>query len=739
MASRQMRKLRKQQEDLLTLQNEAAVAPAAEDESEDEPDPPKPRANVFSGFAALGDMGGDDDDDDHDTEEDETQPQQTQMKPPGDQGDEAAPAKKVKKPKKKKKKGKKADASAPQVQDGHDSMDEIDRVLEELRLEKPGPAGASVASSSAQASAAQVSDLLSINFQNLKAMNEMRKMFGKVMETADAAENPEENRPRGNPRDGVDLETYLAAHPTRPGQTSKTSMFDTVLRTNPFIDGKKTWPRDSAHGLKMTRLTDGSGDGVVEFTFAHDKNYDALEASFFGLVQMYDPMQIVHFLHRNPYHVSSLIQVSKVARQDQNSALAADLIERAVFSFGRISLSDFRKKLEQGRVKMDFNRPENRQFYLAGHNLIQKLIVKGTFRTALEWAKLFLGLNHEDPYSMVTWIHVLAIRAYEAQWFVDLCHSKLFDEPETLYPRQTLALAYLQLKDRDAAKATLIEGIEQLPWLYCALFSSLNLDTAKSIWGVKPRDKEEELHTKLYIHSTKDLWGGPDAVSLLLEAAAAAQKVKDISSLPQGPPVSLGTARFVYLDNNPELMSAVPRQLLHQNPNFDFDPLPPPKDDNVFSSPTQSRPWTAAADDDNHMRARLPGDLRAVIARALRDTPPDHELQGQLRDLARQAQLMEEQGLLPHAEDLDQAATALEELGVRDVDADERLQGVEGQGFMQRFFDTYLPQFTLGAQDEDDENDEDLPSGMPGEWGEDDMWDEEADDFEGEDDFDGGR
>ncbi|KAK3344319.1 transcriptional repressor TCF25-domain-containing protein [Lasiosphaeria hispida] len=589
MASRQMRKLRKQQE-LLNLEKEAVEG---HDESEDEPAPQaKPRGNVFSGFAALGDLGDDDDDGDDD-KSDEGEPQQTPQK---DEIPEPTPAKKTKKSKKKKK-GKKAELSVPTKEDP-EPLDEIDQALEELKLAESRQVDAAAAHATADASAGPLRELFQINFQHLKAINEMRKLFGKVMESADA-EGAQESRTRGARRD-VDLETYLSAQTGfvgGQGQSSKPAMFDSVLRTNPFIEGKKTWPRDSALGLKMACMTNDRAE-VAEYAFCHDERYDVLESSFFRLVQMYDPMQIVHFLYRHPYHVSSLIQVSKVAKQDQNSALAADLIERALFTFGRVGLKDFRKKLEQGRVMMDFARPENRQFFLAGWHLIQHLVLKGTYRTALEWAKLFLGINHEDPYAMINWIHVLAIRAYQAQWFVDLCNTKLLDEtegiPASLYAKQTLPLAYLQLEDPTRAKTSVIEGIERAPWLYGALFKALNLDTPKSIWGVQPRNDDEELYTHVYIHMAKDLWNNPQAIALLVEAANAAQKTAP-NTLPASQPVSLGTARFIYLGNTPDLMSAVPRQMLHASPNFDFDPLPPARADNKFSSPNQEIPWLPSA------------------------------------------------------------------------------------------------------------------------------------------------
>ncbi|KAL1840921.1 hypothetical protein VTJ49DRAFT_7619 [Mycothermus thermophilus] len=592
MASRQLRKLRQQQE-LLSLQKDAGNR---SEDSDDEPIVARPRGTMFSGFAALGDTGDNDDDTDDD-EQQKSDPGEEEPAPETQTTGPSEPTKKSKKkPKKKKKKGKQATTPAPEsAADQRKSLDDIDKVLEELKLESQAQAGSAASSSAAGQPTRGLDELLRINLQHLKAMNEMRRVFGRAMDVAETEERTQEHRQRNRLPEQVDLETYLSARAAwaGPGSQANKSMFDTILRTNPFIEGKKTWPRGTAQGLKMVRITQGQQQDVVEFAFAHDKDYSDLEMDFFGLVLMYDPMQIVHFLYRFPYHVSSLIQVSKVARQDQNSALAADLIERALFTFGRVSLNEFRKKLERGQARMSFARPENRQFYLAGFNLIQKLVLKGTYRTALEWAKLFLSISHDDPYAMIHWIHVLAVRAREAEWFINLCKSDLVTSNRNgaLYAKQTLPLAYLQLGDSATAKSVLIEGMETLPWLYCSLFKALNLDAPRSVWGIVPRDPEETLHTELYIHLAKDLWNTPNHITLLREAAAAASPPSP-STLPKCPEVSLATARFVYLDNTPALMSAVPRLMLHTaEPNFDFDPLPPPENENVFSSEIQRLPW----------------------------------------------------------------------------------------------------------------------------------------------------
>jgi hypothetical protein len=747
MASRQLRKLRKQQE-LLKLQNEGAVG---SEESEDEPIVTKPRGNPFSGFAALGDEGDGADDDDEDDEQQRSEaedaaPQQVTQEQASGQGE--PPKKGKKKPKKKKKKGKQpAEASTPAREEG-ESVDEIDRVLEELRLEAQGsndPSAGPTKLLGEDETTHALSALLSINFQHLKAINEMRRLFGKAIDAAEGEERTEDRR-RGALPQNMDLETYLSARAAHPGQgpQANKSLFDTVIRTNPFIDGKKTWPRGTAQGLKMIRVSDGepgrsgSQTGEVEFAFAHDDNYDGLEEAFMMLVQAYDPMQLVHFLHRYPYHVSTLIQVSKVARQDQNSALAADLIERALFTLGRVSLSEFRKKLEKGLARVDFRRPENRQFFLGGYNYIQGLILKGTYRTALEWAKLFLSLDHADPYGMRNWIHVLAIRAHEAQWFIDFCDMDSAN-PFSTYIKQTLPLAYLQLKDTEKAKTTLIHGMETLPWLYCSLFSALNLDAPKSIWGIQPRDEDEHLHTEMYIQMTKDLWNTPQTISLLKDAAALATRVADPSTLPSGPRVDLAIARFIYLDNTPALMSLVPRGMLHASPNFDFDPLPPPKEQNIFSSPTQELPWAEEVRRPPAGAAEALMMRRAAAAAAPGDAPPRF-----VAEAVAEAVAFADRWLREHGQPGVEEQLAIDEAWDRD---EREGEGAAGEALPDR--GTGLRNYMrhiLGWPWQENADDAEEAAGsqgqahvaMPGGWGEGEGWEEhEVDDYWGQDDFEG--
>ncbi|KAK2002509.1 DUF654-domain-containing protein [Colletotrichum falcatum] len=575
MSSRQLRKLQKQRE----LEQLQEAKPAADTSSDDEPEPAiiKPRQSLF---AALGGGEDEDDDDDDDEEKHATKQEEVQQEPEPEVVSQ--PAKK--KNKKKKKKAKKAPTQDQPAKVSVDDEDEIDRALKELSIARNVD---SAASDNLAQRSRDVDELLQINTQCLRSINEMRALFGKeAIQAAHEEERAEQEaarRAQRGPNQQVDLETALRGDPRK-------KLPEVSLRRNVFIQGKDTWPRATAAGLVMKEIRKGS-DGLTEFAFVHEQAYDNVQIMFFSCVQLGDPMQMVQLLMQFPYHVSTLLQVSKVAVQDQNQALAADLCERALFTFGRATTSAFRQKLEQGKARLDFRRPENRELWLAGYTYLKSLIRKGTYRTALEWAKLLFSLNPNDPYGMKYFIHTLAIRARQAQWLIDFMNTHEFvaDETDDRYLKQTLVLAKLQIGDNDGAKMAAVAGMERLPWLYCALFQALNLEAPPPLWGVQPGCDEREFWTKLYIHQAKDIWNNSQAIDLLKEAVKMAKKPTE--TLPEDLPADNRTARWAWLEDTPSLLSGIPRVILTREPNYAFDPLPPPKEENIFTSQGVQMPW----------------------------------------------------------------------------------------------------------------------------------------------------
>ncbi|KAF3025460.1 hypothetical protein E8E14_001816 [Neopestalotiopsis sp. 37M] len=709
MSSRQLRKLQKQKE------LEALEKPALDESegSEDEIPIAKPKPSLFSGFAALG--GDDDQDEDDEENEPEPEPEQEEEPEPIE-----APKPSAKKNKKKKKKAKKAaeEASSKDVREEAEQDDEIEKALRELNLKAQASGDAANAvTTPATIAYERICELLRINTYHLKVLNEMRNLFGRdAMEAAHAEEHEEEHnrtRRRGMQQlqQNVDLETYLKGIPGK-------SLPEVTLRRNPFLPGKETWPRAATDGLTMKQVKDGAMDtkcGTVEFGFAHDERYNSLETTFFQLVQMYDPMQLVHFLHRHPYHISTLIQVSKVAKQDQNNALAGDLCERALFTFGRVSISAFRQKMEEGKARLDFRRPENRQFWLAVYHYLKSLTMKGTYRTALEWAKLLLSMDLTDPYGVIHFLHPLAIRAHESKWFIDFCDSEALDHCDTAqdYIRQTVVLARLQQKDTAGAKALAVEGMERLPWLYSALFKSLNQDVPRAIWGMEPRDDHEQLFTELYIHQTKQLWDNPQAIGLLKDAATLAQKPA-LASLPSPPIAGRNVGRFVYLDNTPALMGLVPGGMLHGFPNWDFDPLPPAQQDNIFSYESQSLPWNpeppAAGTGLQALNLANMGGrnaLQRVIERARRQGAPPDALQALEEAMA---------GLDPNADGnvVDPADDSEDHFTDEDQEIDTNQENQ--RGMWDAFVDYIMPLRYAHTGNDDSAGRPELNSMAPGGW-----------------------
>lgn len=224
--------------------------------------------------------------------------------------------------------------------------------------------------------------------------------------------------------------------------------------------------------------------------------------------------------------------------------------------------------------------------------------MKGTYRTALEWAKLLLSLDPEaDPYSMKLLIHNLAIRAHEFEYLRDLYDSSLpFIWPGDIKngtnvltsTNPSLAYASMQLKESTKCRDLLSTAMQQTPWLFVRLFKELSLDVPSSIWGIMPRTDAETLFTEIYVLQTKDIWNTPAATALLMEIAHTISKV-DASLIAKldNSEMTLDVVRYVYLDNNPAIMKYAPSQLLHRINNSDADPLPP--DTNIFSYEAQRR------------------------------------------------------------------------------------------------------------------------------------------------------
>ena len=326
--------------------------------------------------------------------------------------------------------------------------------------------------------------------------------------------------------------------------------------------------------------------------------------------------------------------------------MSGDLLERALFSFGRSVHSSFHSALAQGTARFDFRRPENREFWLTVWRYIVNLGQRGTWRTSYEWAKLLLSLDPEgDPYCIGLIIDQLALRGGQAEHFLNLAATEFYQSNwEQLCPNVQISksLGEYQLKRKEECRQSLSVAIKKYPWMFFRLFRELNLDhIPKAIWGIEPRNKREDFESKAYATRAKDLWNTPEAISLLVEVAESVQVTSPRP--PQDTPLSADEARHVIVSDMPALLSFVPREYINMRMSAS-DPLPPPDSlDSYANAPEEDDPDIDVADPGDPARYSPANILRQItgfrdlFARLIPWNRRDGSTQDQVQDLINQA------------------------------------------------------------------------------------------------------
>ncbi|TKA48433.1 hypothetical protein B0A54_00568 [Friedmanniomyces endolithicus] len=492
MSSRALRKAqreREEQEQLQRLQQDEAE----EEEKDGEDDAPAVSTKA-SAFAMLDEDDEEAEDDDGGAALDATEePTATTA---------AVPQKSAKKKRKKKGKGK---VGQGQVDPQDDGLDEIDKALKQLATNgASAPSGTT--SAGVNEAANETNRLLAIDTSHLHAQNEMRRLFGRAaLEQQDDDEAPAANQAAGgNRRQQRHAQQMGLAHALRgQGNAGGRSggLAAMALRRNIFIQGKEEWPIATGGGLGM-EVEEKRSDGTVLYRFVRNRMYQDVQSQFEMCVESMDPNRLVQLLQHNPYHISTLLQVSEIAKQERDHSTSGDLLERALFSFGRAVHSTFAKNLGEGKARLDFRRPENREFWLASWRYMQNLSMRGTWRTVYEWTKLLLSLSPEDdPYALWLVLDQYALRSRQDLDYLNVSRNATFRAVHKDMPN-------------GKGKQALFTAVGRFPWVVARLMHELNLDPAPAIWGKEPRTEKEKLHSELYASRAKDVWNTPENIAL---------------------------------------------------------------------------------------------------------------------------------------------------------------------------------------------------------------------------------
>ncbi|KAL8937804.1 MAG: hypothetical protein Q9211_003499 [Gyalolechia sp. 1 TL-2023] len=630
MSLRALRKLQREQEQQKQIQDNRDIS---EDEaSEDEKPANSKTLNAFETLNQAEDQVSAEDNSEQDDEA-----RDTHGGPENQEHEEVSvaqsPSKSRPKPKKRKKSKKKAghnvrpqnDPTVMHAQKDSAGLDEIDLALKSLSTQSSALGPKPVLPSSHDTFPAMYR-LLAIDAKNLNAANEMKRLFGNVVFEGENDE-PVQARRRGRVQH-LDLGGALAGRnsPISRGQ----GLAGLALRRNVFMPGKEEWPKAASGGLGM-ELVEKLNDGTAEYRFVHNTTYQDVQRQFETCVESLDPQRLIHLLQFNPYHISTLLQVSEIAKQQGDNSVSGDLLERALFSFGRSVHSSFITAISEGKARLDFRRPENREFWLAAWRYIANLSQRGTWRTSYEWAKLVLSLDPEgDPYCVALNVDQLALRGGQAEHFLKLCSCSPLDQFLTRPSlRISLALAKYRLKDAQGSRSQLREAILDYPYMFSRLFQELNLGhVPRSIWGQTPRTNREKFDCEVYVHNAKDLWNTPEAISLLVEVAESVERGPDAPK--RSEEISLDEARHILLSGTPGLIDLLPRTFTTMQ-TTSSDPLPPPDSLPSYSSGTGA---DFSPGDEMPERQRDPAAAAAAVDNNFDDLAEAQELYG-LADLFR--------------------------------------------------------------------------------------------------------
>jgi hypothetical protein len=567
MSSRALRKLQQEKEAQLRLQQ--LEKEAEELEGEEEEDHIRPTQAKKSAFALLGEDG----DDDVDEYEDDSLEDST---PANNATTQPAPSTQSKKKNKKKKKKAKGGAGGTAEVAQDEDIDEIDAALKELAASNNGSSVAATTSAGVDQVMEEANRLLAIDTTHLHAQNEMKRLFGRAALEQDEDEGPAAAAGGGNRRQ--QRQQMGLAQALRGGRQGggRAGGFSAVsLRRNIFIQGKEEWPMATGGGLGM-EIEEKRADGTVLYKYVHNMSYQHVQSQFDSCVATMDPNSLVALLRENPYHISTLLQVSEIAKHESDHATSGDLLERALFSFGRAAHSTFAKNLAEGKARLDFRRAENREFWLASWRYMQNLTMRATWRTVFEWAKLLISLSpDEDPYGLWLVLDQYALRSRQDLDYINISRNTKLGQIHGNLPNIQLsqALAEYRSGDRRKGRQALYTAIGKYPWVIARLLQETNQDAPPGIWGSEPRTDHEKLHSELYALRAKDLWNTPEHSALLVEISSALSDAVSPSP-PHETPITRREARHALLTDNPMLIALIPRSLTEQLASAS-DPLPP--------------------------------------------------------------------------------------------------------------------------------------------------------------------
>lgn len=463
---------------------------------------------------------------------------------------QAKTAPSVKKPKKKKKKAAKKHKAVCTEDDRDDNDDEFEAVLaahqEALKtIEAPETAH----------KAFNLVELLSIDVKMLDPNVEMRRLFGSKVVASERTERTSMNR-RNLPRGMQQLSRG---------------------RKSILVPMEDNYPLTIKGGLEMTMEEDL--DGIKTFRFVHSKSYQQTQFTFMQCVQSGDPQTLMNLLTRAPFHVDTLLQVSEILRHQGDNEQSGEMLTRALFAFDRAFHPLF--NIASGLVRLPFEFPENRPFYLAIYRYIQSLGRRGCWATAFEFNKLLYALApEEDPYAALLSIDFYAIKARNWKYITKLSecpwHLVLdddFPKPNFEYAKALgKAVSTFSQGVSPEAITAMGQAVKHFPYVVGPLFNELKAAGPIQFDNLEPGSQLGDLMRDLYVFRAKDVYNTPELTKFLRDASLPIESFEPIQFSSNDIPTNV--CRHILLLDERTLLHYLPKAVTSA-PGMSFDPLPP--------------------------------------------------------------------------------------------------------------------------------------------------------------------
>ncbi|XP_058805420.1 ribosome quality control complex subunit TCF25 [Phymastichus coffea] len=498
---------------------------------------------------------------------------------------------KTKKKRKKHKKKQKSRASEDikkdsksQELENEEGLDEIDKTVRQINklLGEPESSSNTDAAETSQFSLINKTKekILTVQHKNLNPYNELKRIFGSRTIQA------EQTKPRSRGRTGHLKKTWLV-----------------TIRDNMLPISKS--------GLSMTLDKTITADNVQYFVYEHSSSYRQVQQKFIDAVESLNIENIISIVNTHPYHVDTLLQSAELCKLNEELAMAASLIERALFYLEYAFHPLF--NLTTGNCRLDYNKQQNRALFIT---LFKHLVLVGgraCYRTSLELCKLLLSLEpEEDPLAVVLMIDFYAIRSKEYQWFCDFCNlweitRNLQQLPNIAY---SLALAHFYLNEQEIADEMLQNALIMFPGVLIPLLDkcSINADskaTSHEFFQTKASSSTPPALEKLqnlYVARSFHLWKETDILPWL---------EKNVHIVLQRVNAKDDYVKFCQVKRNKRYQGKLPRNILrhlivsdlkdvtvniqeiqNESPLMSHDPLPPINSIDIYTNPRAARRTT---------------------------------------------------------------------------------------------------------------------------------------------------